>query len=144
MGHFRSDLFYKLAAAACTAPEPDGADGAYPRGCPFTNGQLKELQKYKDLLFRLVMLRAYNFMQQTAQDRRPEKYRTSCADISFVFSTITVHADQLAEQMKDSDGDRLYAFGGIPPPHRVALSAFEDKESLLCLQALMAQALACD
>lgn len=135
MGDFRSALMGKLAEAAKDKYDPNR--GPHDRSMPsrnFRNEQIVDLEKYKDLLFKLFMLRARIKMIRTNQDALPENQRVVTVSVELTFRTSKFHAPA-------PQAAALGFLGTIPD---VASSGWDDPDSVETIGEMNAIQLACD
>ena len=102
MGIFRKDLFDKLARAS-DIKSTDGAVGSEVPGLPgITYGDIAEIEKFKNIIFKVLMLRAGQFVHKTLQEsddgtglpRLSAPQRFAVTEVKVHLSDFSIHPDK--------------------------------------------------
>lgn len=113
MGQFNATLLQDLAKTA----DLEGNNSATPTPgyqTGFDPTALAQIQRFKDAMFQLVMLRAYNFYVATGQDKEAEHKRFAMAEFQLRLNSETVHQTALAPNSTMQPKSTVAMLGTIP------------------------------
>lgn len=94
MADFSATMFKHLADVACVK----STDSSIPHG--FKKADIEMLEKFKDSVFKVLMLRARRFLLLTQQEQNKtlsESDRFAVCDVSFRITTDALHREKRAK-----------------------------------------------
>ena len=102
MGTFRKELFDKLARASDIRSTDGKAGDEVPGFDGITYDDIADIEKFKNILFKVLMLRAGRFIMLTGQEtlnnedkpRLPANQRFAVAEVKIHLSDFSIHADK--------------------------------------------------
>lgn len=96
---FSAELFDLLASAASVRSDPTKGE-AEQAGGGFTQRGIREIEKYKDAVFKVMMLRARNFMKVTPESKLSEDRRFALIEFRGALVTDDIHSDEKVSTLR--------------------------------------------